>query len=257
VIKTRIPGTAPFFEGRAQVRLPARGFSSDATDDRIIDTRGKFLPGRFKRASRFREGRALASPIIGQESYVIDRDGRPLIELASSIPSDPDAYARHNADLRFGYIDPSGRTVLAHRWLTAQPFSEGLAFVESPRRNRQRTRGYLDATGQLAISVTDDIAQALPFTDGLALVARQEQGRLRYGYLDRTGEIRIGFNYANAAPFREGLAAVKPSRDLDAHDWGYITTNGAVAVPPRYLRAGDFHEGLAAVALPTRPNTGP
>ena len=251
-IKTRMSGTAPFSEGRTVVSVPARGFPSDATDNRIMDTSGKFLPGRFNGVSAFREGRAVVSSVFGQKSYVIDRDGRPLIELALNIPGDYERFVRQNPNARFGYIDPDGRTVIDHAWRTAQPFSEGLAFVEGPYQNRQRTRGYVDATGLLAFSVPDDIAQTLPFTDGLALVARHEQGRLRYGYLDRAGEVRIGFDYADAAPFREGLAAVKLSRDLDAQDWGYIATNGAFAIPPRFHRAGSFGRGLAYVEVVSR-----
>jgi hypothetical protein len=95
--------------------------------------------GPVQRVSAFREGRAVVSSIIGRKSYVIDRDGRPLIELASSIPGDYERFARHNANARFGYIDPEGRTVW-HTWLTAQPFSEGLAFVESPTRTPAHAR---------------------------------------------------------------------------------------------------------------------
>jgi hypothetical protein len=250
IIKTDIAGTQPFSEGRTAVRVPSRGFTTDATDNRIIDTNGKFLPGRFNLVSAFQEGRAVVSAIINQKTYVIDLTGRPLIELENSYPGDYETSARHNAKVRFGYIDPTGRTVLPHIWITAQPFSEGLAFVESPYQKKHRhTRGYVDTNGQLVISVTNDITQALPFTDGLALVARHEQGRSRYGYLDRTGQIRIGFNYANAAPFREGLAAVKFSSDLNANDWGYITTNGDVAIPPRFSNAGSFGSGLAYVEI--------
>jgi hypothetical protein len=247
IIKTTMAGTEPFAEERTTVRVPARGFTTDATDNRIIDTQGEFLPGRFDRVSAFREGRAVVSMVGGQKSYVIDRDGRPLIELEPSYPGDHDASARHNANVRFGYLDPAGRTVLAHAWLTAQPFSEGLAFVESPFQNRQRTRGYVDAAGQLVLSLPDEISQALPFTDGLALVAKPEQGRSRYGYMDRTGRMRTGFDYANAAPFREGLAAVKISRDLGANDWAYIDTNGTVVISPRFKEAGSFGNGLAYV----------
>ncbi|MDV7391704.1 hypothetical protein RZS08_10140, partial [Arthrospira platensis SPKY1] len=88
-----------------------------------MDARGKHLPGRFDGASAFREGRAVVTMTFGRKSYVIDRDGRPLIELERSYPGDHDASARHNPKVRFGYIDPEGRPVLDHAWLTAQPFS--------------------------------------------------------------------------------------------------------------------------------------
>jgi hypothetical protein len=87
----------------------------------------------------------------------------------------------------------------------------------------------------------------LPFTDGLALVARSGGSPSRYGYLDRAGRMRIDFRYANAAPFRDGLAAVKFSDGLSAYDWGYIDTTGTTAVAPRFKDAGSFANGLAYV----------
>jgi len=93
VLATQMFGTEPFAEGRTKVRVPARGFTTDATDDRIIDMQGTFLPGRFSLASAFREERAVVTMAGDNKSYVIDRDGRPLIELEHSYLSDHDASA--------------------------------------------------------------------------------------------------------------------------------------------------------------------
>ena len=249
VIKTVILGTEPFAEGRTRVTVPAQGFTTDATDVRLIDTRGAFLPGRFQTTSAFREGRAVVTMHSGTSirSYVIDRQGRPIIEMSSGYPGSTDESARQNAGVRYGYIDPAGRTVLSHGWITAQPFSEGLAFVESAYKGHHRMRGYIDKTGRLVHVLPDTISMPLPFTDGLALVAKCGSSPSRYGYMDRTGRMRIDFKYANAAPFRDGLAAVKVSHALGVNDWGYIDTSGTTAVAPRFKEAGSFANGLAYV----------
>jgi hypothetical protein len=256
VIKTVLLGTESFAEGRTRVTVPAQGFTTDATDVRLIDTKGAFLPGRFQTASAFREGRAVVTMYsrTSIRSYVIDRQGRPLIEMSSSYPGSTDESARQNARVRYGYIDPEGRTVLKHGWITAQPFSEGLAFVESAYKGHHRTRGYMDKTGRLVIALPDTISMPLPFTDGLALVAKYGNSPSLYGYMDRTGRMRIDFRYANAAPFRDGLAAVKFFDELSAYDWGYIDTTGATAVAPRYKEAGSFAKGLACVEKVTNGN---
>ena len=170
------------------------------------------------------------------------------------MPVTPPTPGGNSGSVRYGYIDPAGRTVLKHVWITAQPFSEGLAFVESPFENRRHTRGYVDATGKLVLAVPDQICMALPFTDGLAMVAKCQDGPSRYGYMDRTGQMRIGFKYANAAPFRDGLAAVKFSDGLSAYDWGYIDTNGTVVIAPRFKDAGSFAKGVAYVEAVTNGN---
>jgi hypothetical protein len=63
--------------------------------------------------------------------------------------------------------------------------------------------------------------------------------------MDRTGTMVVAAQYADAAPFADGLAAVKVSRDLSANDWGYIDHTGAVVITPRFKAAGSFSEGLA------------
>ncbi len=245
VIDTVIHGVEPFAGGLAIVRVPARGFSTDSYDVRLINRDGEFLPGRFNRAGGIGAGRAVVS--MGDQSYVIDAKGDPLIELDSSYPSEPSHAARNVSDVRYGYIDPAGRPVIEHAYILAQPFSEGLAFAEGPWSHRSRRRGYIDAAGGLAIPVPDSIAQAFPFTQGLALVSERRGGTLLYGYLNSSGEMGITARYANAAPFTDGLAAVKLSAAVDAQDWGYIDVRGSLVILPQFKAAGPFDNGLAYV----------
>ncbi len=245
VIDTVIHGVEPFAGGLAIVRVPARGFSSDSYDVRLINRDGEFLPGRFDRAGGLAGGRAVVS--MGDRSYVINARGDPLIELDSSYPSDPSHSARNVSDVRYGYIDPSGRPVIEPAFILAQPFSEGLAFVEGPWSHRSRLRGYVDTGGGLAIPVPDSIAQSFPFTQGLALVSVRRGGTLLYGYLKSSGEMGIAARFANAAPFTDGLAAVKLSSAVDAQDWGYIDVRGSLVILPQFKAAGPFANGLAYV----------
>lgn len=243
VIDTVIHGVEPFAGGLAVVRVPARGFSTDAYDVRLIDTKGEFLPGRFSLAGAIGEGRAVVS--MGGRSYVIDAQGNSLIELESSTPGDL-SHAAHNVPGgRYGYIDPTGRTVLELAYAAAQPFSEGLAFVEGPWAGRSRVRGYIDPGGRVTIPVPDSIVQAFPFSGRLALVSERSDGKPRYGYLNRKGDMIIPARFANAGPFTEGLASVKQTADISAQDWGYIDDRGREVIAPRFKAAGPFDHGLA------------
>jgi hypothetical protein len=241
----KILGTTPFSDGAAVIKLPSGGLCSDCYDYRIMRRDGSFLPGRFDLASSMADGTAVVN--VGQRSYVIGRDGAPLVELDHSYVRGPDLDGPRPPRVQLGFIDATGSVAIAHRYPTAQPFSEGLAFVEGRWEGRTRERGYIDRRGALVVPLREGISQALPFTEGLALVAESSQGSLRWGFMDRTGEVVIAALYANAAPFAGGLAAVKLSGDVNANGWGYIDRSGAAAIAPRFRGAGSFSEGLAYV----------
>jgi hypothetical protein len=56
------------------------------------------------------------------------------------------------------------------------------------------------------------------------------------------GGMAIPFEYDDAKPFSDGLAAVKKDGK-----WGYIDTGGRVDIPFEYTNVTSFSEGLAAV----------
>ena len=246
----KILGATSFSEGAAVIRLPSGGLCSDCYHYRLMRRDGTFLPGRFDSSSSIADGVAVVN--VGQRSYVIDRGGAPLVEFDHGYLRGPEGDGKRPGRLRLGFIDTRGTVIIPHKYTTAQPFSEGLAFVEGPWERRQRERGYIDRRGSLVIRAPDDVSQALPFTEGLALVAESSKGSLRYGFMDRAGEIVIAARYANAAPFAEGVAAIKLSRDVGVDDWGYIDRSGAVAIAPRFKGAGSFSGGLAYVEWVTR-----
>ncbi len=250
VFDTKMLGATPFSGGLTVVRLPSDGFCSDCSDYRLMNREGEFLPGRFDSASAMAGGVAVVT--VGQASYAIDRKGSPLVEFDHSYPRDLDFAARNSASLRYGFVDPAGETILPHAYISAQSFSDGVAFVEGPWEKKSRLRAFVDRQGQPVLDVPGRVSQALPFTDGLSLVGETIEGSLRYGFMDRAGATVIPVRYADAAPFAEGLAAVKLSRDLGANDWGYVDATGATVIEPRFKAAGSFSNGLAYVEWVTK-----
>ena len=85
---------------------------------------------------------------------------------------------------------------------------------------------------------------AQPFSEGLAAVqAGDADGRLRYGYIDKTGRMAIAPQFTAAAKFSQGRAAVQ----LDSSGlYGYIDRAGAVVIQPAFYKAGDFMSGGVA-----------
>ncbi|TDF35349.1 WG repeat-containing protein [Histophilus somni] len=77
------------------------------------------------------------------------------------------------------------------------------------------------------------------FYNGLA---KYKEGNL-WGYINQKGEMAIPVQFAYAANFYDGLAAVKTSDGK----WGYIYPSGEYAIRPQFSCVFYFSEGLAAV----------
>lgn len=85
-------------------------------------------------------------------------------------------------DGKYGFIDIKGNFVIPPTFTSAKHFSEGLAAVQVGGRS------YIDS-----------------YTDGDQYIS-SEKGK--WGYIDRTGEIKIPAQFSEAREFSEGLAAV-------------------------------------------------
>lgn len=96
----------------------------------------------------------------------------------------------------------------------------------------------IDASGN-KISETG-YENAYPFleSDGLAAVCKDG----KWGFIDKTGQKVLPFEWDNACSFSEEVAAVEKDGL-----WGYISLRGEEAIPLQYIGAKPFSEGAAAV----------
>jgi hypothetical protein len=82
------------------------------------------------------------------------------------------------------------------------------------------------------------------FNEGLAAVQEEVNGK--YGFIDRFGHYAIRPVFDAATSFSEGLAAVRLNKR-----WGYINKSGEMRIPNNYpFFAGEFVGGLAVVSDP-------
>ncbi|HEY6001373.1 MAG TPA: WG repeat-containing protein [Anaeromyxobacter sp.] len=138
-------------------------------------------------------------------------------------------------DGKWGYIDRTGRVVVAPRFDRAERFSEGLAAVVLDGRH-----GYVDAAGAMALAPREQPAGPVhrPFRDGLAAV-RSEGG---IGFIDRSGNLVIPARFTSAEDFSEGLAFA-----CDRLGCGYVDRAGRGVFGPGLLGGMPFRGGVAAV----------
>lgn len=141
----------------------------------------------------------------------------------------------------WGFIDTSGKLVINPQFDSPPNFSEGLAGVDSHGKC-----GYIDKTGRFVIEPQFVICE--DFSGGLAEVTiamsdRQPDGRTAYGgFIDRSGRIMTEQRFGNLWSFHEDLAAVQEGL------WGFINRRGKYQIVPQFEDVGHgFFDGLAAV----------
>lgn len=96
--------------------------------------------------------------------------------------------------------------------------------------------GYINKNGK--IEIAPQFQNAAPFYEGLAAI--RESNRRKY--IDRRGEVVIEGSFSNITRFSEGKAAVQ----LDGR-WGYIDKKGNFIINPKYRSAFAFSNGRAFV----------
>nr|WP_239096924.1 WG repeat-containing protein [Micromonospora phaseoli] len=99
--------------------------------------------------------------------------------------------------------------------------------------------GYADAEGDMVVPAR--YAEAQPFRDGLAWVRGPQTDR--WSLIDLAGETVIEPAYLAARPFSDGLAWVV----RDESGWMAVDTAGEVAVPPGFAEVRPFRKGVATV----------
>lgn len=180
---------------------------------------------------------AAGNVVIGNLPYQTARSFSDGLAVVKN--NDPETGER-----RCGYIDKTGKEVIALQYEEADPFEEGLACVMVNEK-----LGFIDKSGKMVIEprfdkyYTDD-AWLMPlsygFSEGLAPVAI---GR-KMGFVDKKGKMVIDTKYDEVCPFSDGLASVKVDEK-----WGYIDKKGQYVITPQFEWAGSFSEGLAVMRV--------
>lgn len=134
---------------------------------------------------------------------------------------------------KYGYIDSTGKVVIAPQYDNTMGFNEGLAATSTGGKY-----GFIDKKGNWAIKPQFDFAYI--FMDGAAMVRVGKQ----YAWIDKTGkQIIAPQDFEEVAMgFSEGRLAVKRGGK-----WGYIDKTGKMVVEAKFKKATKFEGGAAQV----------
>jgi hypothetical protein len=135
---------------------------------------------------------------------------------------------------KWGFIDTSGRRVIAATYDLVSSFSEGLAPV-----NFEGKWGYIDTRGKIVIPFK--YRAAWQFQQGIGRVM-QFDGRQCLIFGD--GRTICPEAVDEIGNFSDGLAIYSVERL-----YGYLDTSGAVRIAPKFERAWSFNLGIARVSI--------
>ncbi len=102
---------------------------------------------------------------------------------------------------KYGFIDQSGKLVIAPFLDRPTIYSDGLARVEQDKKV-----GYIDKAGKLVIPYVAGLG--LNFSEGLAAF-RLNGADKKWGYIDKTGKVILPAIYQYANEFKNGFARVE------------------------------------------------
>lgn len=213
-----------------------------------IDTTGTLvIPQKFDSAGPFVNGLAIVMN-KDYKSGLIDRTGKLVVPARyQEIRFGPEDMAIVWKDQKWGYVDLRTRKEVVLRFEEAREFSEGLACVALRGKSEEVRYGFIDRTGEMIID--PEPWTPLSFSGGLAAV-HTEDG---WGFIGPGGKFAIKpqFDWDRGSGYDGDAGAYRFAEGLAAvlkdGRWGYIDAKGAWRVKPAFDRAGLFFGGIAAV----------
>ena len=148
----------------------------------------------------------------------------PVFEYATRFIGN---YAMIRENGRFGYIDRSGKVVVEPVYFKVGGFSEGLFRVQ---KEENGSWFFVGETGERTME--KGFRYVGNYHDGVAVFAEEnENGDVRYGYIDKSGKVIVEAVYGYAYDFSDGVGKVVLDLASDEPRYGFVDTKGEVLVP--------------------------
>ena len=219
------------YEGKTgYIRSPSQSVFSNNNDFSLL------IEPQFDWADRFAEKYAAVSN-NGKVAF-INVSGRPITDMIfDEALRFREGYAAVRIGDGCGFIDVRGKIVVEPGFARVRSFHDGLAMVQ----RHDGTLGYITKAGRYSWRDTRGRFNDLgDFNESLAKARIGD----KWGYIDKTGRVRIEPRFEDARDFTNGFAAVQVG-----DKWGYIDKTGRLAIPPRFDDADDFDATLAMIVI--------
>ena len=207
------------------------------------------IPCKWKSLDSFSDGLALVRNNKGKYGF-INMTGELIIPCKWKIAS---GFSEGLAPVcndkgNYGYIDKTGNIVIPYSFNRARCFSEGMALVQ----DKSGEYGFINKNGDWMISChskswrMEGVCTGY-FKDGLAIVV--DADGIKYGYMNKAGEMVTPYLWETALTFKNGLAPVERESNYPQRSWQFINKKGELMSPSIWKNYDPptFYEGMAAV----------
>jgi hypothetical protein len=131
-------------------------------------------------------------------------------------------------NMKWGFIDKTGKEVISLKYDWVDNFSEDMAAVGIGDWDNRKW-GFIDKNGNEIVSCQYD--EVGNFSEGLAYVKKNG----KCGYIDKSGNVVVSLKYDLAESFSEGMAAVNiGGLFYFGGKWGFIDKTGKEVIPIKY-----------------------
>ena len=233
----------PFSEGLAYVELNNKfGY---------INKAGEFaVKPQFYCCDSFSDGFALVKDSVTSKGFFINKEGKSKLQGRNFLLSKFSEGLINCTDNKgnWGYIDIDDQIIIDFKYQSTKPFYEGKGAV-APKKdidgkpNRKNKYGFINHQNEFLIEPVYQGAD-LKFSEGYCVV--WEEGN---GCIDRKGNLVIPYEFALINHFKEELAVFKPKGRNQKY--GFIDKTGSVKIEPRFSHVQDFSGGLSEVIIGT------
>lgn len=161
-------------------------------------------------------------------------------------------------EIRFGYTDKFGRTLIPSKYEDARQFSEGLAAVKLNRK-----WGFIDANDSIIIPLSYGWVSSFGEYgfERLSIVKINNNFERavgitslgKTGLINKSGKIVLPLSYVYIAPIVNGLALINDGSDAieetDSYNgkYGFINSEGKIVIPCLYDYAEPFLSKISLV----------
>lgn len=180
----------------------------------------------------------------GENFEYVDRTGKIVINpqfSSASVFRDGIALVKTSGEnAKWGYINEDGKYTINPTYVSATIFSEDLAWVVS--ENGAPTAINKDGETQFTLQEAQTVQV---FKEGLAAFSKQDSVAEKWGFVDKSGKIKINPQFVSVTNFSDGKCGVK---NTDGK-CGYIDSSGKIVINYQFDAASKFKNEKAVVTL--------
>lgn len=209
-----------------------------------VNSAGKFvIKPQYDNAEPFNKDDT--ARIIQKDKFgIIDKTGKALLEPSYTyVTNFSEGIAVASSSSGNNVIDPKGKVLYSSKNFIGS-FSNGMAVTEKQASASESTPlyGYIDKTG--VVKISPQYKTAGYFYNNKALVQTKDN---KYELIDADGKILMTFPYANMVSFPNG--DYYTFTDNSKHKTGYVDANGKVLIDAKFDIAEGFIDGFAIVGI--------